>query len=102
MLELKMFGRPYIDLTLKNDTAVVETMVGAPIPATVWVNPAVGDTINVWFSMDGGVTYFEWDNGPVTSASEDLGKRLAFYSGITHIKFQATTAATATSTVGVS
>ena len=88
--------------TLPDGNAVVVDMDSAPIPATVSVVPVAGDTVEVSYSLDGGVTYILWENGAVTSASPDAAKQLVFYSGITHLKFQRTVGAGVTSTSSVS
>ena len=84
---------------LVNGTAVVEPMNGAPLPSTVWANPVAGDTITVSYSLDNGVTYTAWSLGAITSDSAT--KQLAFFSGVTHIKFQRTAGTGTTSTCGV-
>ena len=81
---------------LPNTTPVVVAMAGAPLPATVWVIPGSGDTVLVEISYDGGTTYANWPNGSVTAQATDIRT-----SGCTHLRFTATTAATATSTYGV-
>lgn len=85
--------------TLVDGTAVVVPMVGAPLPATVWAQPVAGDTVTVSYSRDNGTTYTAWSLGDITSASAT--KELAFFSGVTHVKFQRTAGAGTTSTCGV-
>lgn len=96
--QLRMRGSYLTNQAFLNGDAVVIPMDFAPIPATVSVIPVAGDTIAVSYSLDGGVTYIAWDNGPVTSANTDAEKQLAFYSGVTHLKFQRTAGAGTTST----
>jgi len=86
---------------LADGTAVAHDTKNYPIPCTVWVEPVAGDTVNVWFSRDGGVTYYEWPNGAVTSASAEEEKYLVLNSGITNLKFQRTAGSGTTSTYGV-
>lgn len=82
--------------TLESSNAVVLNMKDRPIPCTVWVQPTVGDTVTVSYSLDNGTTYTTWPNGPVTAASSDV-----LTSGITHLKFQRTAGTGVTSTCGV-
>ena len=92
----RMTGRAYKTGTLVDTTPVVETMVDAPLPCTVWVRPGTGDTVLVAYSVDGGQNYESWPAGSVTAYAAD-----SLLSAVTHIRFTATTAATATSTYGV-
>lgn len=92
----RMTGRQYKGGTLPNTTPVVETMEDAPLPCTVWVRPGSGDTVKVEYSVDDGQNYETWAAGSVTAYADDV-----LLSGVTHIRFTATTAATATSTYGV-
>jgi hypothetical protein len=69
---------------------VIETMVDAPLPCTVWVRP-VTDTVAVSYSVDGGQNYDAWPNGAVVVYADD-----SLLSGVTHIKFTATTGGTST------
>ena len=84
---------------LVDGVAVVVSMQGASLPSTVWANPVAGDTITVSYSLDDGATYTAWSLGAITSASAT--KQLAFFSGVTHIKFQRTAGTGTTSTCGV-
>lgn len=81
-------------ITLTDGTAVQKPMGGYPIPLTVWVEPAVGDTITVSYSVDSEVTY-------KTLVATTTSWEVRFDSGITHIKFQRTAGAGTTSTCGV-
>lgn len=87
--------------TLADGVAVEHSMKRFPLPSTVWVEPVAGDTVNVWFSRDGGVTYYEWPNGAVTSASTEDMRYTVLNSGVTHMKVQRTVGAGTTSTYGV-
>ena len=82
--------------TLSSGTAVVVSMTGAPIPATIWARPAVGDTVTVSYSTDNGINYNTWPGGAVTAYTED-----ALLSGITHVRFQRTAGSGTTSAAGV-
>lgn len=89
-------GSQFASGTLVNGNAVVVPMAGARIGAAVWVVPAAGDTITVSYSLDGGTTYENWPDGPVTVASND-----AIAAAVTHIRFQRTAGAGTTSTYGI-
>lgn len=92
----RMTGRQFKTGTLPDTTAVVVTMEDAPLPCTVWVRPGSGDTVLVEYSVDDGQNYESWAAGSVTASADDT-----LLSGVTHIRFTATTAATATSTYGI-
>lgn len=81
---------------LPSGTAVVVSMTGAPIPATVWARPAAGDTVAVTYSTDNGVNWQAWPTGPVTADAQDV-----LLSGVTHVRFQRTAGTGTTSTCGV-
>ena len=81
---------------LPSGTAVVVSMTGAPIPATVWARPAAGDTVAVTYSTDNGVNWQAWPIGPVTAYAPDV-----LLSGVTHVRFQRTAGTGTTSTCGV-
>lgn len=87
---------PFASGVLTDGIAKIIDMGGAPLPSTVGVNPAAGDTIAVSYSIDAGRTYNAWPNGPVTAYSSDI-----LTSGVTHIKFQRTVGSGTTSTYGV-
>lgn len=82
--------------TLSSGTAVVVSMTGAPIPATVWARPGAGDTVTVSYSTDNQANWNTWPAGAVTAYTED-----ALLSGITHVRFQRTAGTGTTSTAGV-
>lgn len=85
----------FVQTTLTNGDAQTFSMVGAPIPATVWTRPASGDTVAVTVSFDG--TNFEaWSKGNVTAAASDI-----LNSGVVAIRFQRTAGSGTTSTCGV-
>ena len=88
--------------TIGADGEAIIDMNKAPLPATVWVVPNGSDTVAVSYSLDGGVTYKPWANGPVTAVSTDTEKELVFYSGITHLKFERTDGDGTHSSYGVS
>ena len=50
MRDYKMYGL-FNKAILKDGNEVVLSMAGAPIPVTLWVNPVVGDTVNLWVSF---------------------------------------------------
>lgn len=89
-----MSGAQFASGTLANGVAVIVPMAGAPLPATVTVNPAAGDTVSVWYSLDGGARYTL--RSAVTIYTEDV-----LSGGVTHLKFQRTAGAGTTSTYGV-
>jgi len=80
--------------TLADGTAVVLELADAVVPMTVFLNPAVGDTVTYSHSCDGGTTYTV--RGAVTAYTEDV-----LDSGITHLKVQRTAGSGNTSTYGV-
>lgn len=82
---------------LVDGTAVEVSLIGAPIPATLWVNPVAGDTVNLWISFDNGVSWLEWDEGACTSLTAT-----SLNSGGTKLKAQRTAGTGITSTFGVS
>ncbi len=84
-------GSPW---TLVDGNAIEKQMTGAPLPATVWVKPAAGDTVTVSYSPDNGTKYTVL--AVITADWEDR-----FESGVTHIKFQRTAGTGVTSTCGV-
>lgn len=81
---------------LVNGTAVVVSTADYPLPATVWVRPAAGDTVALSYSCDGGTTYTAWSAGSVTAYTESV-----FDGPITHIKGQRTAGSGTTSAFGV-
>ena len=54
---------------LTNGTPVVFKMVGVELPATVWVEPAAGDTVTVEYQGGGSASWVAWPNGAVTAYS---------------------------------
>jgi len=91
-----------VDSTILADGVAKDIdMSNHPAPLTASVYPEGDATVNVWYSLDGGVTFKEWENGEVTTASTDLEKELTFYSGITHLRFQRTAGTSALSTFAV-
>ena len=87
--------------TLIDGDEVMFPMSGSEAPYVVWVEPVAGDTVNVWFSKDGGTTYYEWPNGAVTSASLAEDKYTTVLSKITNMKVQRTVGSGVASTYGV-
>jgi len=83
---------------LADGDAIIIDMVSAPIPMTVAVEPAGDATVNVWYSLDEGLTYREWPSGEVTAATAVADREATFYSGITNLKVQRTAGTNATST----
>lgn len=81
---------------LANGTAV-EKNVGAgwPLPLTVWVDPASGDTVRVRYSTDGGVN---WRTSSISGAT--AYQETVFDSGITALEFQRTGGSGTTSAYG--
>lgn len=86
----------FLKATLTNGDTQTFSMLGAPLPATVWVIPASGDTVAVSVSFD-GVNFSEWELGAVTKATAD-----SLISGVHSIRFQRTAGSGTTSTCGVS
>lgn len=80
--------------TLADGNAVTISMFTAPLPCTVWVRPAAGDTVTYSHSCDGGTTYTV--RGAVTAYTEDV-----LDAGVTHLKFQRTAGSGTTSAYGV-
>lgn len=81
---------------LTNGEAVIIEMKAIPVPRTVYVIPAVGDTITVKYSLDEGVTYTAWTKGACTSYTDDV------LTGPVHsLSFQRTAGSGTTSKVGV-
>ena len=72
------------------------SLIGAPIPATLWANPAAGDTVLIKVSFDNGLTWVDWPLGNVTAAAYTT-----LNSGMTHIRGIRTAGAGVTSTFGV-
>lgn len=91
-----MAGRNVRSGTLPDGTAKIEVMTGAPLPCTVWVRPASGDTVTVSYSVDGGSNYETWVPGAVTAYSDDT-----LLGPVTHLKFQRTAGSGTTSAYGV-
>ena len=83
--------------TLVDGEEVEVSMVGAPLPATLWVNPAAGDTVNLWISFDNGASWLEWEEGACTILTAT-----SLNSGATNLKAQRTAGSGTTSTFGVS
>lgn len=79
---------------LTNGNAVDVSMANAPIPSTVWIRPAAGDTVTYSHSCDGGTTYTV--RGAVAVYTEDI-----LVAGVTHIRFQRTAGTGITSAYGV-
>lgn len=94
---IRMTGASIISGTLADGTAVAKSMETMPIPATVWVVPASGDTVLVEVSFDGGTSYENWAKGSVTARASDV-----LNSGVTHLRFTRTAGSGTTSTYGVS
>lgn len=82
--------------TLTDGTAVELVLTGFQIPATVWVEPAVGDTVTVTYKTSRDSTAQAWPNGAATAYSED-----ALISPIYSILFQRTAGSGTTSKYGV-
>lgn len=97
----KMRGSQFASGTLLDGAAVITSMAGAPLPCTIWVNPAPGDTLSVGISLDGGTRYDPWPNGDVTSTSPATSLSDALMSGVTHIKIQRTVGTGTASTWGI-
>lgn len=54
---------------LANGTAVVVKATGLELPATVWVDPAAGDTVTVEYQGGASASWVAWPNGAVTAYS---------------------------------
>lgn len=85
----------FLTITLEDGEARTLSMVGAPVPATIWVKPISGDTVSVKISFD-GVNFIDWELGDVTDTSSDV-----LASGILSIRFQRVAGTGTTSTCGV-
>ena len=83
--------------TLIDGVAVEISMVGAPLPATLWVNPTEGDTVNLWISFDNGASWLEWEEGACSVLTAT-----SLNSGATNLKGQRVLGTGTTSTFGVS
>jgi len=82
--------------TLIDGVPIIIPMINFVFPATVWVAPAVNDSVTVSYSVDNGNTYKIWPNGVATEFSNDT-----LISGVTHLKFQRTAGSGITSTYGI-
>lgn len=85
---------PFKQGVLGDGVEEIIQMAGAPVPCTVFINPAVGDTVSYWYSLDGGVSYTK--RADVTAYTEDQ-----LISSVTHLKFQRTAGTGTTSAYGV-
>lgn len=92
----RMTGDVAIQTTLTNGDAKTFSMRGVPVPATVWAVVAVGDTVTVEISFDGGVTWVAWQKGAITASDYDT-----LNSGCTHIRFTRSAGSGTTSKCGV-
>lgn len=72
------------------------SMGGCPLPCSVSVTPGTGATVQVQYSIDGGNTFTDWDNGDVTAYSVDV-----LSAPVSQLKFSCTVAGTTASTWGV-
>lgn len=82
--------------TLGSGTAVEKNVGGGwPLPMTVWVDPAGGDTVRVRYSTDGGVN---WRTSTIAGAT--AYQETVFDSGITALEFQRTGGSGTTSAYG--
>jgi hypothetical protein len=81
---------------LANATPVVVNMKDAPLPATIWVKPAAGDTVLIEYSLDNGATFADWPLGGMAAEAEDI-----LDSGVTHLRATRTIGAGTTSSFGV-
>lgn len=91
-----MLGTNFASGVLSSSAPVTVEMAGAPIPATVCVNPAAGDAVMVEYSCDGGASYDPWPIGAVTGRTS-----YTLESGVTHLRFQRAAGSGTTSTYGV-
>lgn len=48
-----MTGRIFDEGTLPTNAEVTKNMYGAPIPCTITITPAPGDTVSYWYTADG-------------------------------------------------
>lgn len=85
---------PFKQGVLGDGVEEVIQMAGAPVPCTVYINPAVGDTVSYWYSLDGGVSYIL--QGTASAYTEEK-----LVGSVTHLKFQRTAGSGTTSSYGV-
>ena len=65
-----MTGYSFAKGVLANGNPVIQNMANCPLPSTVSITPAVGDTLLVEYSLDDQTTWQNWPNGSVTAYSE--------------------------------
>jgi hypothetical protein len=82
--------------TLADGDAVELVLTGYQLPATVWVEPANGDTVTVTYKTSKDATAQPWPNGDATAYSED-----SLVSPIYSVLFQRIDGAGTTSKYGV-
>jgi hypothetical protein len=66
-----MTGSSFAKGVLINGTPVSVNMANCPLPSTVSVTPANGDTVLVEYSLDDGTTWQNWPAGAVTAYAEN-------------------------------
>lgn len=67
----KIIGPAFRRGVLLNGTAVVLDLVGLQLPATVWVQPAAGDTVTVEYRTDDAASWVAWTPGASTAFAKD-------------------------------
>lgn len=82
--------------TLASGSPVEISLGGRRPPLTVWVNPAVGDTVRVEYRIDAAAPWTSWENGDVTSYSD-----IVFSGPISDLRFTRTSGSGTTSKYGV-
>jgi len=86
----------FIASTVLASGTATHSLAGAPLPATVWVNPRAGDTVSVSVRYESGGDLEAWTPGAVTVVTSYLLDASAF-----EIVFQRTAGTGTTSTYGV-
>lgn len=82
---------------LVNGTAVVVSLIGCVSPVSVWVNPAVGDTVKTEYRVDAAAPWVEiTDISPATSY-----KDCVIDGPVSDLRFTRTAGAGTTSAYGV-
>jgi len=81
---------------LINGVAVTYSFLSAPLPATVWVNPRGGDTVDVWVRYEAGGDLEEWTPGAVSVVTAYV-----IDANVYEIVFQRVSGVGITSTYGV-
>jgi len=82
---------------LANGTAVVVSLIGCVFPVSVWVNPAVGDTVKTEYRVDANAPWTEiTDMSPATAY-----KDIALDGPVSDLRFTRTAGTGTTSAYGI-